>query len=215
MRKILLISIIAIFAFNINLKAQKADAKAKSILEKVAKQAETFKNLKFKFNYRMQDKAHKVDNTIPGTIVMAGDKYNLHIMGRNVVSDGNTMWTHDPDAEEIQINNVDKSKDSFGFLKVITSVDDSYKAKYIKAIKEGGKALYIIDLTPKEGKSYFKIRIKVDKANSWINEAIIYEKDNVIYTFSVDKFETNLSLPVGYFKIDASKYPDSEVVDLR
>ena len=215
MRKIFLITIITILAFNLSLSAQVKDTKAKAVLEEVAKNAKTYKNLKFKFKYRMQDKAHKVDNVIPGSIVMSGDMYNLHIMGRNVVSDGTTMWTNDPDAEEIQINNVDKTKDSFGFLKVITSVDDSYTAKYIKTAKENGKDIHIIDLTPKEGKSYFKIRIKVDKVNNWITEAMIFEKDNVVYTFSVEKFETNLNLPEGYFTIDPSKYPDSEVVDLR
>ena len=195
--------------------AQINDPKAKAILEDVAQKAKTYTNLKFQFNYRMQDKSHKVDNTIPGSIVMSGDMYNLHIMGRNIVSDGSTMWTSDPDAEEIQISIVDKDKDSFGFLKVITNVDDSYTSKYIKSVKENGKSIHIIDLTPKEGKSYFKIRIKIDKENSWINEAIIYEKDNVIYTFSVEKFETNLQIPEGYFKIDPSKYPDFDVVDLR
>ena len=195
--------------------AQQNDAKAQGILEEVAAKAKTFSNLKFKFNYRMQDKSHKVDNTIPGSIVMSGDMYNLHIMGRNIVSNGTTMWTTDPDAEEIQISKVDKDKDSFGFLKVITNVDDSYTSKYIKASKANGKNIHIIDLTPKEGKSYFKIRILVDKDNSWINEAIIYEKDNVIYTFSVEKFETNLKIPTGYFEIDPSKFPDFDVVDLQ
>ncbi|MCK5845917.1 MAG: outer membrane lipoprotein carrier protein LolA [Bacteroidales bacterium] len=209
------ILLLALLTINISSYSQINDTKAKSILEEISKKAKTFDNLKFQFNYRMQDKAHKIDNSLPGSIVMDGDMYNLHIMGRNIVSDGTTLWTHDPDAEEIQISNVDKSKDSFGFLKVITSVDDSYKAKYIKSAKENGRDIHIIDLTPKEAKSYYKIRIKVDKVNSWINEAIIFEKDNIQYTFNVEKFETNLNLPKGYFKIDANKYPDSEVVDLR
>ena len=195
--------------------AQKKDPKAKAILEEVAAKAKTYSNLKFKFNYRMLDKSHKIDNTIPGSIVMFGDMYNLHIMGRNIVSNGTTMWTIDPDAEEIQINKVDKDKDSFGFLKVITNVDDSYTSKYIKTSKENGKTIHIIDLTPKEGQSYYKIRLLVDKENSWIKEAIIYEKDNVIYTFSVEKFETNLEIPKGYFEVDSSKFPDYDVVDLQ
>ncbi len=213
--KSIIIVLIAFLTITQNGFAQINDSKANDILEKVATKAKTYNNLKFQFNYRMQDKAHKIDNTIAGSIVMSGDMYNLHIMGRNIVSDGTTMWTHDPDAEEIQISNVDKTQDSFGFLKVITNVDDSYNAKYIKTTKDGGKDIYVIDLTPKEGKSYYKIRIKVIKESSMINEAIIYEKENVNYTFSVEKFETNLSLSTNYFNIDPSKYPDSDVVDLR
>ncbi len=215
MYKFLIIFLTLSLGFNTITNAQVVDAKAKKILDKVAEKAKTYDNLKFKFEYRMQDKAHKIDNTIPGTIVMKGDMYNLQIMGRNVITNGATIWTHDPDAEEIQISNVDKSNDSFAFLKIITSVGDKYKSKYIKSVKEGGNAYDIIDLTPKKGESYYKIRVKIDKSLSSITEAIIYEKDNVTYTFEVVKFETNLELPTGYFEMNTDKFPDSEVVDLR
>ena len=100
-------------------------------------------------------------------------------------------------------------------MSVISKMDKDYKAKYIKTVKSKGKQYYIIDLTPKKGESFYKIRLKIDKEKNWVSEAKIYEKDNVTYTFTVLKFETNLKLPANYFKMDVKKYPDSEVVDLR
>lgn len=215
MYKLLIIFLSLSLGFNTITNAQVDDAKAKEILDKVAQKAKTYENLKFKFEYRMQDKEHKIDNTIPGVIVMKGDMYNLQIMGRNVITNGITIWTHDPDAEEIQISNVDKSNNSFAFLKIITSVGDKYKSKYIKSIKEDGKSYEIIDLTPIKGESYYKIRVKIDNSLSSITEAVIYEKDNITYTFEVVKFEINLKLPAGYFEMKPANFPDSEVVDLR
>ncbi len=195
--------------------AQVVDAKAKSILDKVAAKAKTFSNMKFQFTYRMIDKAHDVDNELKGTIVMEGDKYNLHMMGRQVVSDATTVWTYSPDDEEIQVNNADPSKNAFSFLNLLTSVNSDYNAKLIKTIKEGGKSFYIVDLVPVKTQSYYKVRLKVDKAMSWVSEATIFEKDNTKYVFTVVKFVSNLDLPANYFSFDTSKYPDADVVDLR
>ena len=197
------------------LNAQSKKLDVDKILKEVAVKAKSYDNLKFDFTYRMIDKAHDIDNDIKGSIVMKGEGYNLHIMGRNVVSDGTTQWTNDPDAEEIQISSASESANAFSFLKIITSVDNDYTPKYIKTEKSAGKSFYVVDMTPKTGKSYFKVRIKIEKENSYIQEAIIYEKDGVQYVFTVDKFSTNLTLSEGYFSIDPSKYPDSEVVDLR
>jgi len=215
MNKLLLTVAIFTLIFATQLKAQNKNLDVNKILKEVSTKAQSYDNLKFDFSYRMVDKAHDIDNDIKGSIVMKGDSYNLHIMGRNVVSDGTTQWSNDPDAEEIQITSASESANAFSFLKIITSVNNDYTPKYIKTEKKNGKSFYIVDMTPKTAKSYYKVRLKIAKENSYIQEAIIYEKDGVEYYFTVEKFSTNLELPEGYFMIDPAKYPDSEVVDLR
>jgi len=215
MTKILISFVFTALLLSNTLSAQKKNVDVNKIMQDVSTKAKTFKNLKYDFSYRMVDKSHDIDNDIKGSIVMQGDMYNLHIMGRNVVSDGKTQWSNDPDAEEIQITDASESANSFSFLKIITSVNNDYTPKYIKTVKNAGRMLYIVDMTPKAGKSYYKVRLKIDKLDSFIKEAIIYEKDGVEYYFTVEKFATNLDLKEGYFTINPSDYPDSEVVDLR
>jgi outer membrane lipoprotein-sorting protein len=215
MTKFIALILFSVFTISQIASAQVDDSQARKVLTEVANKAKTFTNLKFVFSYRMFNKEHGVDNALEGNIVMQKDMYNLHMMGRNVVSDGKTMWTYDPDAEELQISNADESKDAFSFLKMVTSIDDSYSAKLIKTITESGKSFYIIDLTPKTAKSYYKVRVKIDKTESWIQEATIFDKDNTEYTFTVVKFVSNLSLKPGYFTLKPTDFPDAEVVDLR
>jgi outer membrane lipoprotein-sorting protein len=215
MTKILTTTFLFLFLLTQFSYGQVVDAKAKSILDKVAAKAKTYTNMKFDFSYRMIDKAHDVDNKLNGTIVMQGDMYNLHMMGRQVVSDATTVWSFSPDDEEIQVNNADASKNAFSFLKLLTSVNDDYSAKLIKTVKEGSKSFYIVDLVPVKAQSYYKIRLKIDKAENWVNEATIFQKDNQEYIFTVVKFVANLKLPSNYFKFDVTKYPDADVVDLR
>ncbi len=195
--------------------AQVNNTKARNILEKIAKKAKTYQNMKFDYTYRMIDKAHDVDNQLKGTIVMEGDNYNLHMMGRNVVSNGKIVWTQDPDAEEIQINTADPSKNAFSFLKLLTTVNNDYSAKLISTKKEKGRTYYIIDLKPNKTQSYYKVRLKIDKTNNWVTEATIYEKNNTEYIFTVVHFSSNLKLPKNYFVINPKDFPDYDVVDLR
>ena len=75
--------------------------------------------------------------------------------------------------------------------------------------------MQIIDLTPKNGQSYYKIRIVVDKAKKEIIRTSIYEKDNTIYTYYFDTFTTNTALDDSNFKFNASKFPGVEVNDMR
>ena len=179
MNKLLLSFVFISLIFTNKLTAQNKNLDVNKILKEVSTKAQSYTNLKFDFSYRMVDKAHDIDNDIKGSIVMKDDMYNLHIMGRNVVSDGKTQWSNDPDAEEIQITNASESANAFSFLKIITSVNNDYTPKYIKTEKKGGKSFYVVDMTPKEGKSYYKVRLKIEKENSYIQEAIIYEKDGV------------------------------------
>jgi len=215
MKKIIVLSMALIFGLISIANAQVDDSKSRAILDKVSAKAKNYKNMKFDFTYRMVDKAHNIDESLKGSVTLEGDKYNLSFMGRTIISDGVTVWSYDPDAEEIQISNVSKDADAFNPSKLLTSYDDSYRSKLIKTEKEEGKEYYIIDLYPKKGKSFFKIRLKVDKANSQVVSASVYGKDNAVYTYSIDKFTYDVATNEGFFKMNTKDFPDADVVDLR
>ena len=215
MKKIIILSLTMIFGFISISNAQVDDKKAREILNKVSAKAKTYKNMKFDFTYRMVDKSHNIDESLEGTVVLEGDKYKLNFMGRTIISDGKTVWSYDPDAEEIQISTVSKDADAFNPSKLLTSYDESYRSKLIKTVKEEGKEYYIIDLYPKKGKSFFKIRLKVDKSASQVVSASVFGKDNVTYTYSITKFSKDVTTGATFFTMTTKDYPDVDVVDLR
>jgi outer membrane lipoprotein-sorting protein len=215
MKKTVIITLALIFGFISISNAQVDDKKAREILNKVSAKAKDFKNMKFEFTYRMVDKAHDIDESLKGTVVMQGDKFNLEFMGRTIISDGQTMWSYDPDAEEIQISNVSKEDDAFNPGKLLTSYDDNYRSKLIKTAKVEGKDYYIIYLYPLKGKSFYKIRLMIDVKTYQVHSGTVYSKDNITYTYTIDKFTPDVDVTDNYFKMDVKKYPDADVVDLR
>ena len=214
MKKILL-SVLIVTLFSSFIYGQVDDTKSRTILDKVSAKAKSYKNMKFSFTYVMVDKKNKINDTLQGKIVMSGNKFNLDFMERKIISDGKTVWTYDPDAEEVQINSVKEDQDAFNPGKLLTAYDKSFRSKLIKTITEKGRQYHIIDLYPKKGKAYYKIRLKIDKKDMRVVKGTVYNKDNVTYSYIVKKFESNLTLAENYFTFNPKDYPDVEVVDLR
>lgn len=217
MRKLfLLIPAILLFSGS---KAQvnKDIVKAKQILDAVALQTKSYANIEIEFTYSMEDTKKKVKESKKGTACMKGDKYWLDFAGQNIISDGKTTWTYIKDANEVQINNVNLNDDqSLNPAKLLTSYDKSFTPKFIKEETRNGKVLQIIDLTPLKGRSYYKIRMEIDKNLKQIYDAIVYDKNGTtVYTYSVNKFTTTKQIADSKFTFKTSDHPGVEVTDLR
>ena len=73
----------------------------------------------------------------------------------------------------------------------------------------------IVDLTPKTAQSYYRIRVYIGKTSLKIAKVMVYEKDNTIFTYSIEQFKNDIPLDDKLFVFDKSKYPGVEVNDMR
>jgi outer membrane lipoprotein-sorting protein len=79
-----------------------------------------------------------------------------------------------------------------------------------------GRMVHNIDLTPTDSKrTFFKVRLQIDKVNKQITNAVIFDKNGNKYTYTIKTFTPNVKVPESTFAFDAKKYPGVEVVDLR
>lgn len=215
MRKLLFIVPIFLLPL-LNVKAQD-NSKAKAILDGVCQQTKSYTTIEIEFTYTMENKKKNMKEAKKGTACMKGEKYWLSFAGQNIISDGKTMWTYITESNEVQINNVNPNDDqSLNPSKLLTAYDKSFTPKFIKEEVRTGKTLQILDLTPLKARSYFKIRVEIDKVKKQIANSIVYDKDGATtYTYSVLKFTTNKAIPDTKFTFKVSDHPGCEVVDLR
>ena len=66
-----------------------------------------------------------------------------------------------------------------------------------------------------EVRTYYRIRVFIVKASLKIAKIAVYEKDNTIYTYSIEQFKSDIPLDDKLFVFDKSKYPGVEVNDMR
>jgi outer membrane lipoprotein-sorting protein len=229
MKKLLLIpflTLITIYAF-----AQKGDTKdaaAKAILDKVGEKYRAYDIVKTDFDFTLESQQANVKETQSGTLIAQSktNKFRVTILSpatsakadvaQEIISDGKTQWTYLKKDNEVQVNNPDNSGEGLNPAKIFTIYDHGYKYIYNGDVKIGGKTYQEIDLTPEDlTKSFFKVRLEIDKRKKQIYSALIFDKNGNHYTYTLRSFVPNIQVPDNTFTFDPKMHKGVEVVDLR
>lgn len=216
MKKIILGLIVAVMAFTgFAQDSDKGDKKSNAILDKLTAKTEAYKSIQAEFTYKMINEEAGIDEQTSGVLLVMGDMYKLDISGQIVYCDGVTSWTLIEDAEEVQVNALDESEESISPNKLLSSYNDEYRSKFIAEDFLYSRSVYIIDLTPIEGKSYFKVRLIIDKEQDQLVDFTIFDKNGSTYSYVINKFEPNVEVTEDMFRFKTADHPGIDVIDMR
>lgn len=199
------------------------DAKAKAILDEVAKQTKTYTSIKTEFvsvlEKQVSNTESKVTETQSGTLQSKGNKYKVEFKGQTIFCDSKTQWTYIKESNEVQINNAPdpKATDNINPVNIFTLYEKGYKYKYEKEDVVNGTKVDVISLFPldPDKKAYHTIRLNIDKEKKQITSVKILNKNGTSNTISVKNFTTNSEMPDAMFTFNKADYKGVEVVDLR
>lgn len=195
-----------------------SDVKSKAILAEVSKKYKSYDVIKTEFTYTLENPQAKVKESQSGTLFVRSksNKYKVILKGQELISDGKNQWTFLKADKEVQLSEVDNSSDALNPAKIFTVYERGFKSLYTGESKINGRIYQNIDLTPTDSKrSFFKVRLRIDKANRQINNVVIFDKNGNKYTYAIRTFTPNVKVSESTFAFDSKKYPDVEVVDLR
>ncbi|CAN5180464.1 LolA-like putative outer membrane lipoprotein chaperone [soil metagenome] len=226
MKKIILYAVVLITAVN-SAFAQK-DARAKVILGQVSQKYRSYDAVKTDFTFTLNNQQAGIKDTQTGSLIARSkaNKFKVTIyspentakasVAQEIISDGKTQWTYLKKDNEVQVNNVDHSGDGLNPAQIFTMYEHGYKYIYNGDTKVAGKVYQEVDLTPEDDKkSYFKIRLLIDKAKKQIYSALIFEKNGNRYSYTIKGFTPNVKVPESTFTFDPKAHKGVEVVDLR
>jgi outer membrane lipoprotein-sorting protein len=217
---------ILLSAFTVSAFAQK-DADAKVILSKLSKQYRSYDAVKTDFTLTVNNQQAGVKQTQTGTLLSRSkaNKYKVTLyatgktkptVAQEIISDGKSQWTLLKDANEVQVSNADNSEDGFNPAQIFTLYEKGYKYIYTGQQKIAGKVYQIIDLTPTDDKkSFFKVRLMIDKIKNQLYSALIFDKNGNRYNYALRTFTPNVKVTDATFVFDKKAYPGVELVDLR
>ena len=215
--KKLLIGALIIIGSGLTAFAQ-SEVKAKEILAEVSKKYRTYDVIKTEFSYTLENPQAKIKETQSGTLFVRSkvNKYKVILKGQELISDGKNQWTYLKADKEVQLSEVDNSSDALNPAKIFTIYEKGFKSVYTNDTKLNGKVLHNIDLTPLDGKrSFFKVRLQIEKLTKQITNAVIFDKNGNKYTYTIKTFMPNVKVPESTFAFDSKLYPGVELVDLR
>lgn len=198
------------------LTAQNVDGGANDLMKKVSLQYQKYNTLQFHYTL----KTTKDDKTLgvsEGDFYLKGSKYKTSFAGVQYFCDGTTMWSYDKSANEVSIYEYDPDDDQnlMNPQRILKDWSAHFRAKFIRDEFKNNVQYSIVDLTPKTAQSYYRIRVYIVKTSLKIAKVMVYEKDNTIYTYSIEQFKNDIPLDDKLFVFDKSKYPGVEVNDMR
>ncbi len=204
--------------------AQK-DAQAKVILDKVSQKYHAYNIVKSDFTFTINDQQNNVQQSQDGTLIVQAktNKYKLTLYSQGskaieqeITSDGKSQWTYLIKDKEVQLNKVDNSDEGFNPAQMFTLYEKGYKYLYNGDQIINGKSYQVIDLTPDDAKkSFFKVRLMIDKLKKQLYSALIFDKNGSHYSYTINSVIPNITVPETTFTYDAKAHPGIEVVDLR
>ncbi|MEZ4884660.1 MAG: outer membrane lipoprotein carrier protein LolA [Chitinophagales bacterium] len=196
----------------------KEDARAQSILDKFSRKIAAYSSVIADFTFNIENPDAGVKETQKGKLYMKGDKYRMENKDFERRSDGASVWTLFLYGDEGEVQVTDSSEDD-GELspQMLFSI---YKKDFYAVFKEeaveDGKAVAVIDLTPKSKDiPYFKVRLFFEKATNMLVKAKVFEKSGTTFTFFLDNYQTNKELADSFFVMKKADYAKYEWVDLR
>jgi outer membrane lipoprotein-sorting protein len=167
------------------------------------------------FTYK-REKDTKTLETFKGKLLVKDKSYQTAYNGQQFYCDGTTIWNYQPATKEVSIFDYDENEEQWlNPAKMLANWSKLYRAKFIREVFENNKIMYIIDLTPLKTQSYYKIRLKAEQETNELKSIAIYEKDNTIHTYTVDKMTVNKPLEESKFKFDTNQYPGVQINDMR
>lgn len=196
-----------VFLFSISNQAQDA-AKAKALLNEVSQKVKSYDNISIDFKYVLKNTSENINQETRGDVVIEGEKYLLNILGVTRVFDGKTLYTINPEDEEVTISK-DNSDDEGSITpsKMLSFYKTGYTYKMDIIQNINGRKIQYISLTPIESNSEIKnVLLGIDAQTKHIYNLIETGKNGTTTTLTVNSFKTNEPISKTLFTFDKSKY---------
>lgn len=184
--------------------------KGKALLNEVSQKVKSYQNISIDFKYVLENTAEKIKQETRGDVVLQGDKYKLNILGITRLFDGKTLYSINPEDEEVTISSQNEdSEDDITPSKMLSFYENGYT--YAMDIEQNvqGRKIQYVKLTPIDSNSEINyILLGVDAQTKHIYTLIQIGKNSTKTTLTVNSFKTNEPLSKTLFTFDATKYKD-------
>ena len=186
----------------------------------MSKKTKSYKTLRVKFNYTIENPKEKSKNTYKGYAFIAGKKYKLITPGNVIFSDGTTVWSYLKEAQEMTISEPDEDEESIlNPSRLFTIYEKGFKFQYIGQEKtKEGKVFDVIDLFPEkpEKKKFSRIRLRILPKEMQLKSIHSFGTNGTHVIINILEYKANVKISDKLFKFDKNKYPkDLEIVDIR
>lgn len=185
--------------------------RANEILDKLSQKTASYSTIEAHFTNAIISEVAGINESQKGVLYLQGDLYRLELEGQTIISDGESIWIHLIDEEEVQITEVDEEEESISPSKMFTIYQEGYEKKFVSETSNN----YIIDLIPLVSSSFIKIELRISKKDMRIAGFILFDQNSGSYAYDVNLFKANQTFEEDFFQFNTTAHPNVDVIDLR
>lgn len=194
------------------------DTKADRYLQGVSNQFRMNEGYIIQMDYIREDIMRETYAEGEGTIWMKGLKYKIVVDEYIVYYDGNKLYSHNTEAEEVYVSEPDP--DQPGFLqavpiKIIKSYEQDFKYMYMGSKPFKGKERVEIQLYPKDLTGpYSMLKMFINPSTLKLEGIQLKHKEGIQYTMILSDIKGKQTLDDMTFVFDPAAFPNTEVIEL-
>ncbi|WP_296317770.1 LolA family protein [Winogradskyella sp. UBA3174] len=206
MKRLFIITILALgcvgFAQN--------DTKAEALLSEVSQKIKSYKNVSLDFKYELNNVSENISQETRGDVVIEGEKYKLNILGLTRIFNGKTLYTINPEDEEVTISSDNTNEEgTITPSEMLSFYEDGYTYKMDIMQNVKGRKIQYVKLNPIDADAEMKyILLGIDATTKHIYNLIEVGQDGTKTTLTVNSFKTDEPISKTLFTFDESKYSD-------
>ena len=183
---------------------------AKNLLDRVSKEMKSKTNIRFDFDYVLENKTEQIRQEMEGNVTLAGDQYKLTFLDAIQLFDGTKTYTIVPENEEITISYPEEEEEvSISPTKLLSFYEEGYGYEWDIQQRVMGRNIQYIKLLPtatSEEVKYLLLGIDVDR--SQVYRLIEVGLNRTLTTLTLKSQEFNIALPEDYFEFNPEEYPN-------
>ena len=207
MKTIKNIAIITLFFLGFNSYSQDSE-KAKALLDEVNAKVKSYDNISIDFKYALQNSSENINQITRGDVTLEGDKYVLNVLGVTRIFDGKTLYTINPEDEEVTISS-DNTEDenTVSPSKMLSFYKEGYTYAMDIIQDVNGRKIQYVKLNPIDTNSEIKqVLLGIDAKTKHIYNLIEIGKNGTKTTLTINSLKTNEPISKSLFKFDKNKY---------
>jgi len=183
---------------------------AKYLLNQVSAETKKQKNLRFEFQYVLENKEEDTRQETEGKVTLAGNQYKLEFLEVIQLFDGNKIYTIVPENKEITVSDPEENEAiSVNPSQLLNFYEEGYGYEWDIRQKVMGRNIQFVKLIPTEENVDIQyLLLGIDIAKNSIYKLIEIGNNKTSTTLTIKNQEENISLSPDFFEFNSAKFPN-------
>lgn len=183
---------------------------AKYLFNQVSAEIKKQKNLRFEFQYVLENKEEDIRQETEGKVTLAGDQYKLEFLEVIQLFDGNKIYTIVPENKEITVSAPEENEAiSVNPSQLLNFYEEGYGYEWDIRQKVMGRNIQFVKLIPtEENVDVQYLLLGIDIAKNSIYKLIEIGNNKTSTTLTIKNQEENISLTPDFFEFNSAEFPN-------